>query len=221
MITEYKNCELSDIKVIIFDFDETLYYAPDILKYSLEYKKQALIDMGGYTGAEASALLNKYGYTLTNKHAEAFGNNMKNFGIANETWDKYKITNIFLPPKEVVSTLDNGLLAKLAEKFRLYIASRDMYENIVKKSAEYDIDLNNFNAIKCPRAEDNYFTPDSKIFYYEQIIAENKIAPQEAIVFGDRFKVDIEPMLNLGGSGILIQNISDLDSALNNLLNLK
>ena len=218
MISQYINGELNELKIVIFDFDETLYYAPDILKYSLDYKRKALIDMGGYTEAEASDLLTKYGYTLENKHAEAFGNNMKNFGIENATWDKYKITNIFLPPKEVVSTLNNAFLAELSKKFKLYIASRDMFENILKKSSEYNIDLKNFMEIKCPRAENNYFTPGSKAFYYEEIITENKIAPREAIVFGDRYKVDIEPMLALGGNGVQIQTITDLEESLHTLL---
>lgn len=218
MLTKYITSDLSNIKVIIFDFDETLYYSPNILRLSLEYKRQALMDMKGCTEAEADELLTRYGYTLENKHAEAFGNNMENFGLTEEIWNEYKKAKTFMPPANEVEVLPNELLSHLSKKYKLYIVSRDVYENIVLKCNLYKIDLSNFNAVVCPCAENNYFTPADKSTFYSEILRENNITGGQAIVFGDRYKVDIAPMLTLGGNGVQIQNITDLASALNELL---
>ena len=217
MQTRYITGNLDKIKVIIFDFDETLYYSPNILKLSLDYKRQALIDMKGCTPAEADELLARFGYTLENKHAEAFGNNMANFGLTEEIWNEYKKVKTFVPPANEVKVLSNELLRRLASKYKLYIVSRDIYENIVMKCKLYKIDLSNFSAVICPRAENNYFTPADKSTFYSEILRENDISASQAIVFGDRYKVDIAPMLALGGNGVQIQTITDLKNALNEL----
>ena len=217
MLTKYITSDLDKIKVIIFDFDETLYYSPNILRLSLEYKRQALMDMKGCTQAEADELLARYGYTLENKHAEAFGNNMVNFGLTEEIWNEYKKEKTFVPPANEVEVLPNDLLKSLANKYKLYIVSRDIYENIVMKCKLYKIDLSNFSAVICPRAENNYFTPADKSTFYSEILRENDISASQAIVFGDRYKVDIAPILTLGGNGVQIQTITDLKNALNEL----
>jgi len=209
-----ENFNKEDCKIIIFDFDETLYYSPTIRQYTINYQKQAITSLTNKTEQEADELMKKYGYTLENKHAEAFGNSIQYFGITEPAWDNFKKEHLFLVPKEGIQTVPNEIFKSLSKKYKLYIVSREFFENIGKKADLYGIDLSNFDDIFCPKAEDNYYTPKSKTVYYNNIIQENNCKPENVVVIGDRYKVDILPLQEIGGNGIQIQTRDDLEQAL-------
>ena len=205
-----ENFNKADCKIIIFDFDETLYYAPNIRQHSINYQKSAITTLTNKTEEEAEKLMKQYGYTLENKNAEAFGNSIQYFGISPDDWDKFKKEHLFLVPKEEIQIVPNEIFKALSKKYKLYIVSRDFFENIGVKANLYGIDLSNFDEIICPKAEDNYFTPKSKTPYYEMILKKNNCKPNNVIVIGDRYKVDILPIEEIGGSGIQIQTTEEL-----------
>ena len=59
---------------------------------------------------------------------------------------------------------------------------------------------------------------NTKDVAYLDIIKRENIKPSELLAIGDRFKVDIEPALKIGASGILINKPRDLKFIIENIL---
>jgi len=52
---------------------------------------------------------------------------------------------------------------------------------------------------------------------YANIAKELNILPSNMLVIGDRLKVDVEPLLELGGSGIIVKHPDEFKIILNEM----
>lgn len=206
------------IKVIIFDFDETMYYSANIKTYYVEYIKNTLRTLTDLPDETIIELMEKYGFMSSGETRIGFGKNCHKFGVTPEQWNSYRIDNFFQIDYENAEIIDNAVYKKLAEKYKLYIVSNEVYENIVYKGEKLNIDLTPF-IIRAPYKSEVLNNKFTKQDVMEQIIKENNISPAEAMVFGDRYNVDILPMENLGGSGVLVKHPREIEQyAKENLL---
>ena len=53
-------------------------------------------------------------------------------------------------------------------------------------------------------------TKMKKSYVYSNICAEYKILPHQLIAIGDKFAVDIQPMIEIGGDGFEIDSPSEI-----------
>lgn len=200
-------------KVIIFDFDETMYFSSNIKQYYVNYIKSTLLKLSSLTEEKALELMEKYGFMSGGEERVSFGKNCLKFGVTPEQWNDYRIDNFFQIDYENAEVLDNDVYRQLAKKYKLYITSNEVYENIVYKANKLNIDLTPFTIVAPTKnnVRDGKF---SKQNAYQQIIAENNVQPNEVMVFGDRYNVDILPLENLGGSGVLVKKPQDIKNYL-------
>ena len=126
------------------------------------------------------------------------------------------IENFFQIDYSDASIVSNDLLAKLAGKYNLYIVSNEVLSNVEYKAQRLGIDLSSFNKVFAPTPEilKNYVT---KCEVYKQIRAINNCAFDEMIVVGDRYEVDIKPLEELGGSGILSSHPDEIEKFFENV----
>ena len=59
--------------------------------------------------------------------------------------------------------------------------------------------------------------PFSKTSAFEGIITKTGTAPEKVLSIGDRYSTDIEPLLNLGGHGVLVSGPEDLQKVYDEL----
>ena len=199
---------MEKIKCVIFDFDETLYSSSNRQGY-LDFLKKAVTELGGKTAAEADRLLTQAGFTLTNKPA-SFNSQLSTFGITREQWDSFKINNCYIADPKGVEILPNELYRELRKKCRLFIVSNEFLQHIEAKAAIYGIDLSVF---------DIYVSAGgSKKPIYERVMKDCGVTANQVLVIGDRMKVDIEPMLELGGNGALVRDVKEVKDLIGKLL---
>ena len=84
-----------NIKAIIFDFDETMYYSPTIKQYYIAYIKRTLKTLSSLSDEDIVFLMDKYGFTSGGEKRVSFGKNCENFGVTKEQWNNYRIKNFF------------------------------------------------------------------------------------------------------------------------------
>lgn len=87
---------LKDIKVIIFDFDETLYYSSNIREYYINYifnTIKTLTKVKDWTDEDILNKMAEIGFTKENKTSPSFTSSCNKFGVEREDWNNYKIDN--------------------------------------------------------------------------------------------------------------------------------
>ena len=92
----YIKTSLKDIKVIIFDFDETLYYSSNIRDYYINYifnTIKTLTKVKDWTDDDILNKMAEIGFTKENKTSPSFTSSCNNFGVEREDWNNYKIDN--------------------------------------------------------------------------------------------------------------------------------
>lgn len=198
------------IKVIIFDFDETMYTSSTIKEYYVKYIKQTLTDLTSLSEKEILTLMEKYGFMSSGKERISFGKNCDKFGVTKEQWNKYRIDNFFQIDYKNAVTSSNEVYEKLSKLKKLFIVSNEVKENLVYKAKMMNIDLKPFT-IYAPLKKDVLTYKSNKEDCYKKIIEECQVSPDEVLVVGDRYNVDILPLENLGGHGILINNAKQIE----------
>lgn len=204
------------LKLIIFDFDETLYYSPNALQCYIQFIKKTILDLSDYSEEKAMKIIKEYGFDQKGEKRVSFGKTCEKFGIPKQLWEDYKKNHFFEIDYENAQTVNNKLLRKMSKKIPLVIVSNEIYEHILYKSKRLKIDLSNFNQIYAPKKEN--LNGIDKQETYSKILKEYNLTPHQAIVVGDRYNVDIKPFENIGGKGVQISNTKEIESLLKYLL---
>lgn len=193
-------------KLIIFDLDGTLYNLDDVVPmyYSMEVDfVMKYYDISTY---EAEELLNKNGILpYRTENAKSATDFFINSGIPLNCWTKYREDNFnpdCINSDNAAKTEDIRIYSEFAN---LILMSSNTFKNICKILEKIKIDKNIFDEIVCSDQ-----SPCSEKFSkkesMEKIIKKYNFDVLDTFSIGDRFNTDIDPMLKLGGNGILIKN---------------
>lgn len=208
---------ISEVKVIIFDFDETMYYSPNIRNDHLHFIKKTIMRLGKKSEKQAEKLMRDTGFTAENKKGGSFSSQLSVFGIEKKDWDDYRTKNYYGPAPSETEIVPNFLYKKLSKVFSTYIVSNEIMSNLKEKALKNNIDLTAFKEIYAPKPEEASCYPVKKELY--KIIQDREeVKFDEILVVGDRLKVDIVPMLELGGSGVLVKNVQEVSELIEQLL---
>lgn len=210
----YGNLNMSKIKTIIFDFDETMYSSSTIRERYVDYIKNTVMTLSNHTESETLALMEKYGFMSNGETRVSFGKNCDKFDVTKEQWDNYRVTNFFQIDYQNAQTVPNYIYKKLSKQFNLYIVSNEIYDNVNFKAKKMNIDTTPFKKIYAPTIEivKNYVT---KSEVYKMIQQSENCKFQEIMVVGDRYSVDIQPLVELGGNGLLIKHVDEITQFFN------
>lgn len=206
----------NNLSVIIFDFDETLYYSPNALKCYIKFILKAILDLSNYNKKQALAIMKEHGFTQKGENRVSFGANCEKFGISRNKWEEYKKEHFFEIDYENAQIVNNDLLRKLSSKKTLIIVSNEIYENILYKAKKLGINLSFFSNIYAPKKEDKRGIDKKTV--YTNILKEYDLSPSSVMVIGDRYKVDIKPFEEIGGQGIQISNTKEIENIISDLL---
>ncbi len=208
---QYFNAKGRKIRAIVFDFDETLYVSPNTRKLYIQYIKNTVMTLGGHSESASKALMEKLGFTESNKASPSFRASCEHFGITKQQWDEYRMDNFFEIDYENAHTVSLATLKRLKKTYPLFIASNEVKENVLKKAVKLNIDLSIFDDIYAPQKSQigNYM--DKKNIYLT-IAKKLNINTKNLLVVGDRYKVDAQPMLEIGGNAVIIKHPEEIDT---------
>lgn len=213
----YGNIDINQLKAIIFDFDETMYSSDTIKEEYQEYIKRTVMSLSNHNEAETMKLMKEYGFLSDGNERVSFGKNCEKFGISKKCWDNYRVNNFFKINFNNAKVVNNELYKELSKICKLYIVSNEIKDNVIFKAEKLNIDLNNFT-IYAPTIETmyNYHTKKDNYLNIGEILSCNS---DEMCVIGDRYNVDILPMLEIGGNGLLISNVDEISTFIKKSIN--
>lgn len=211
MINYIKN--LNEIKILIFDFDGTLYTLHSYSKQYYNYCLKAVKDMGG--DIDKFSKLAPFEETYDKTKGGSLSDAIEKLGISRKKWNEYRNKNIFQVDFKDAEVIPSDVLKKLSEKYKLYLVSNKTKEPLRHFTDLLDIDLTPFSEVYS--RED---LPDKygKEYSYKKIAVLNNVDYSNILVIGDIYYLDIEPILKLGGSGIMVESMNDYKEILKILI---
>lgn len=180
------------IKLIIFDFDMTLYegenwahwneYLEKFLKYLIEDDKERLAFQKKYDI--------KYGTNLqyiVQAEGEEYGRITKSMDFMSREFYPLDLPSL--------QHIEDEYLRDLSKKVKLAIVSNSSKEYVLHYLNVFGINPKHFAYVMNNEYQLGNF---SKAVNYEKIIHEQNLTHDQVLVIGDSYRTDIEPALQLG-----------------------
>ena len=186
-------------KVVVFDFDNTLYTGIDWTKEWAQFCENGLKFVFRDWDEERFNKMIKE-ENLTNYTSDGIISVIKKYGKDVQDWITYRTINDCEMDLSCVVSIDNNTIYDFAKKYKLYIVSNSTNKDIQKMAFLFDIDLSPFKEIII----NDYKHGAGKKYYYEQIIKKENIKPEELFVIGDSENNDILPAIEIGARGKVV-----------------
>lgn len=184
------------LKIILFDLDGTLYTSPEVYQKFAEAAYHTYAKIKNTTIEKAKEILENRREEMKKEkgYAVPYTLALLSFGIPIEEWHRENIkffnAGDYLKKDEKLK----GVLVKLKERYKLGVFTnnnRIQTERIIKKLGidklfDYIFTYESFKLIK----------PDPEIF--KLIIKELNVRPEECLMVGDRYYVDLVPAKEQG-----------------------
>lgn len=186
----------NQVKCVIFDFDDTLYYNMDWTAYYLASNK---FFNEKFSETERKRLVKKY--HLKKKHGLYLFNDkvmcqiLKDSGYDHFEWLQICENIKYGKARRQTKLIGKRTLKKFAKLGKLYIVSNSS-EKVIKEFA----DVRKFDLSIFAEVISNGFLGDdfTKEKYYKKIMEQNKLSPNQVLVIGDDYKNDLLPAKKLG-----------------------
>lgn len=194
-----------EIKAIVFDFDDTMYFQKNAEDRYLLYSKnmvhaltglsmdiieQKFVEFNYVKGASRPRLRELVGY----------------FGDFKNAYDKFRTQYFYMPDVETTEIVDSQTLNRFRSKYKLFLVSGEYEFNVRKKADALGIDLSVFDEVN--GAIDPGVNVE-KVAIYQGLMDKYGFCGNQMCAIGDRYKVDLEPMIKLGGVGFLVSELRD------------
>ena len=199
-----------EIKLIIFDLDGTLYNLNDVvaanyqmqLDFFMEYTKKDLNE--AVLAFEENNI-----FPEKRKESRSATEYFARLGLPIKKWNQYRevcFNAEYINKEHAVKQSTLELFLKIAP---LVLLSSNSYSNIHKILSHIDISELIFEEIIC---SDNCHCgePFMKINEIRALAERREIDPKQIFSVGDRYNTDIKPLVDLGGSGEVVNGPGDL-----------
>ncbi|MEO0142519.1 MAG: HAD family hydrolase [candidate division WOR-3 bacterium] len=197
------------LKIIIFDLDGTLYTSTEVYQKFAEAAYHTYAKLKNTTIEQAKEILERRREELKRErgYAVPYTLALLSFGIPIEEWHKENIkffnAGDYLKPNSELK----DVLIQLKKRYKLAVFTnnnRIQTQRILKAIGiealfDYVFTYESFNLIK----------PDPKIF--KMVIKRLKVKPEECLMVGDRYDVDLNPAKELGMKIYEVKGPKDID----------
>ena len=178
------------IKVVIFDFDNTLYCAGTNKNWQ-EYIKSAFLNV---IKSEDKYEKLKVKYSIDNTFSSILIKDIcQKEKISMRKIRRYWQKNVHKVEVENYSTISNDFLKELSTKYKLYMLSLSENNHLRYYSDKFGIDSSVFKKLITLNPQ-----KETKAYEMKKIMRREKVKPEEVLMVGDNFNSDILPAESLG-----------------------
>jgi len=202
---------MSKIKVIIFDFDGTLYSGEDF-SYAKTYHENAIKTILS-DSEKYDYFIQKYPTYLSLPVYKLVGLLEKEFGMAKD-YVEYEKTHLYPLTLDKITSINWDFLYELSQKIPLVIVSNSTIEHQKFYLNQFGLDFKIFSDFY----KNTFDTPNGKGDYYVEIMKKYNCKSEEIAVIGDSFEPDLLPAINLGMNAFHVKNIEQLKAVVERLM---
>lgn len=194
------------ISFIVFDLDGTFYDLSDVELKNYEMQMEFYKSKTGKTKEEIEKIFtdnNIFPRRLFNsKSATIF---FEESGFSMKEWNEYRTEHYPVQSINKKTSVSDSVIKKYAEIADVYLLSSNAQKTICDILKWLEIEEDNFKGIFCSDSGELEGT-FSKKSYMNYIAESHNYSVGNAVSIGDRKKTDIDPMLELGGHGVLVKD---------------
>ncbi len=191
-------------KLIIIDFDGTLYDIDDILKDVYKMQINFFSKERGISKEETASIFYQNGiFPYKSVKAKSATEFFLKSGLNVEKWRAYREFNYHPNMIKKEHAVHKEVLLDLAKSYRVVLLSTNTYNNILITLKWLDIDIDIFYDIFCVTKHPGEGSFNKKDVIRE-ILNQYDLNAGEVLSIGDRYAIDIKPLIDLGGDGILV-----------------
>lgn len=207
-------------KLIIFDLDGTFYDLEDVVSANYEMQMEFLMKTAGINRQKAEKLFqcNEI-YPYKSAQSKSATEYFSKIGLNLKDWKAFREEHFTVDRIQQKNAVSAGTIAEFHKIASMIILSSNSSGNIDKVLRWLHISKDLFADILCS----DTFTDKNREFCKKDamIYAAEKFQVnfEFMLSIGDRYHTDIEPLLELGGSGILVESPRCLENILQDLHN--
>lgn len=202
-----------DIKVIIFDLDGTFYPYSFYEKQYYEFSINAMMDLFEKDKYDAIRTLSEcgiYDHYIPDK-SKSLTDLVLSRGISINKWNSYRDKYFVISNFDKVETVKSRTLNELKVIYKLYLVTNNTMKTTKRILKELGVQEEIFEKIYS--SENMYVckTKKGKGYVYSLIKEKNRLQFENMLAVGDRYNVDLLPLLEQGGNGILVKMPDEID----------
>ncbi|MGX8680243.1 MAG: HAD family hydrolase [bacterium] len=200
------------VKAIIFDVDGTFYPASFYIGVYYRFLLKAMKHFFRFDEEESRKALDAYGiYPYFDPHAASGTDFMINHGVDVEVWNDYRNRYYRLEDFSHTTIVSHKTLEALYERYDLFIISNNTPAIIADTLDQMQIDPSLFQRIYTSEDLTIQGRKQSKDYIYAIIQKDHHYQYGEMLGVGDRYAIDLEPLIHLGGQGLLVDGPEEID----------
>lgn len=204
-----------NIKAILFDVDGTFYPVSFYISVYYQFLITAMRHYFDYDEEKAVAELDAYGiYPYFDPKAKSGTDYMINHGITVTKWNRYRDLYYRLDDFSHTETVKAQTLQALSLQYDLFIISNNTPAVIADTLSQMAIDPEWFKRIYTSVDLIKDGQKCSKDYVYRQIHDTYHYDYGQMLAVGDRYPVDLAPLIHLGGNGLQVDHPDDIDCLL-------
>ncbi len=195
---------MNNLNLIIFDLDGTLYYLEDVIGMNYQMQLDFYASYTGKSKVDSELTFEQNGiYPIVNEKSRSATEFFSKSGIPAKEWNSYRERHFDVMAIHADSAVKCDVVQSLSRICPLVILSSNSSGNIYQILNHINIPVLYFEEIIC--SDNQYGLGAFRKKEEMRLLTNRRNIPAESVLsIGDRYKTDIEPMLELGGRGILV-----------------
>ena len=193
------------IKLIVFDLDGTFYDLNDIIASVYDCQLKFFCRERNISENEARENFTENGiFPYASSESKSCTEYFAGIGIDKTRWTAFRESNFDVTKIDRSKAVPPAVIRDFSTAYKSHLLSSNTFSSIQKVLRHLQIDMNAFADVICSDrfVSDNLFNKREAM---AAIIQRSGFAPAECLSIGDRYNTDILPMLELGGSGVLVK----------------
>lgn len=199
--------------------DGTLYDLNDVVQMSYNIQVKFLSLKMGLSRDEAiSFLAENHVYPVMKKDSKSATELFLQLGFDKKEWSDYRDKRFDVNRINTSKAIDEKTIIEFSDFATIVLLSSNAYSVIEKVLNHINISASIFDDIICSDRFP-YNMPFKKRLAMEYWVSKYKVNYEDIISIGDRFETDIQPVLDIGGCGVLVRTPVSLKTVLFDIKN--
>lgn len=208
-------------RLIIFDMDGTLYPLDAVIPAVYEIQVDFLRKKKGLTRDEAVSFFSDncvYPYVAAESHSAT--RLFQEMGFDLQEWNSFREARFPIDSVEASFGVSESLMAEFGKLGTIILVTSNSRMNVERILEKLGIGKSCFAQIICNDSVSSEH-PFSKEEVFKRLLNCHSLPRLQTFSIGDRYLTDIEPMLKLGGSGVLVSSPESLPVVLRDMSDCK
>ena len=206
-------------RLIIFDMDGTLYSLDAVIPAVYEIQIDFLKLKKGWTRDRAVANFNENCvFPFVSEKSCSATRLFQNLGFDLREWNEFREARFPLDAVVKSPAMSESLMDGFSRFGLCVLVTSNSGKNTERILGKIGVNMTAFDRIVCNDTSSSE-RPFCKRDIFGQLLEGYSIHPHRAISIGDRYLTDIDPMLKLGGSGVLVATPEAISGVLRDMSN--